>query len=362
MGQEYYKLYGEPEEYQKYRRDLETKLQRKVRGSPLQHEEYYVYRRFKSHEESYDYYYGPRQREGSPSKQGRKRRIAPPPPPGFEDDPPSPPPSKKRIAPPPPTDFSSEGDTGEEGPQVFKNFRVTIKNETDGTPSLSESEGERRGRGKGKKKRKRKKEREREKRRRLEKKLAKREQELKLLSKKRNLSGGKEGEEAPAQAATEGVVEKPRKSVKDRLGDKKVVVKKEKLSPVRISSAERGRREELLRRAEVRRQNQEKSPIPYQGKRKSRSPGRRRRSNSSQSRSKGRGRVGALGGEEEATLHSQGVEEEGRGADQEVRREEGGVGQEVGTGMHLADLGGAAQGEGILGGGQGVHSEEVQSS
>ena len=67
---------------------------------------------FVSHEESYDYYYGPRQREGSPSGQGRKRRIAPPPPPGFEDDPPSPPPAKKRIAPPPPTDFSSEADTG----------------------------------------------------------------------------------------------------------------------------------------------------------------------------------------------------------------------------------------------------------
>ena len=67
-----------------------------------------------SHEESYDYYYGPRQREGDPSGKGkgRKRRIAPPPPPGFEDDPPSPPPSKKRIAPPPPTDFSSEGDSG----------------------------------------------------------------------------------------------------------------------------------------------------------------------------------------------------------------------------------------------------------
>ena len=68
-----------------------------------------------SHEESYDYYYGPRQREGSPSskgREGRKRRIAPPPPPGFEDEPPSPPPSKKRIAPPPPTDFSSEGDSG----------------------------------------------------------------------------------------------------------------------------------------------------------------------------------------------------------------------------------------------------------
>ena len=65
-----------------------------------------------SHEESYDYYYGPRQREGSPSGKGRKRRIAPPPPPGFEDNPPSPPPSKKRIAPPPPTDFSSSGDSG----------------------------------------------------------------------------------------------------------------------------------------------------------------------------------------------------------------------------------------------------------
>jgi len=292
--EEYYKLYGEPEEYQKYRRDLETKLQRKDGSSPPQHEEYYVYRRFKSHEESYDYYYGPRQREGSPSskgREGRKRRIAPPPPPGFEDEPPSPPPSKKRIAPPPPTDFSSEGDSGDtEGPQVFKNFRVTIKNETDGTPSLSESDGERRGRGKGKKKRKRKKEREREKRRRLEKKLAKREQELKLLSKRRNLSGGAKEEEDPKQAEAAGVTEKPRKSVKDRLGDKKVVVKKEKLSPVRLSSAEKGRREELLRRAEVRRQNQEKSPIPYQGKRRSRSRGRRKRSDSSQSKSRNRGK------------------------------------------------------------------------
>jgi len=287
--EEYYKLYGEPEEYQKYRKDLETKLQRKESGSPPQHEEYYVYRRFKSHEESYDYYYGPRQREGSPSGQGRKRRIAPPPPPGFEDDPPSPPPAKKRIAPPPPTDFSSEADTGDEGPQVFKNFRVTIKNETDGTPSLSESDGDRRGRGKGKKKRKRKKEREREKRRRLEKKLAKREQELKLLSKRRNISGGKEGDKGQGEGDGGGV-EKPRRSVKDRLGDKKVVVKKEKLSPVRISSAEKSRREELLRRAEVRRQNQEKSPIPYQGKKRSRSTERRKRSKSSQSRSRNRGK------------------------------------------------------------------------
>jgi len=282
--EEYYKLYGEPEEYQKYRRDLESKLQRKDFGSPPQHEEYYVYRRYKSHEESYDYYYGPRQREGSPSRQGRKRRIAPPPPPGFEDEPPSPPPVKKRIAPPPPTDFSSNDDTGDEGPQVFKNFRVTIKNETDGTPSLSESEGDKRGRGKNKKKRKRKKEREREKRRRLEKKLAKREEELKILSRKRNLSGGNDRDDASNQTGI-----KPRKSIKDRLGEKNVTVKKEKRSPVRFTSAERCRRDELLRRAEVRRLNQEKSPIPYQGKNRSKSPNyRRKRSNSNQSRSRNR--------------------------------------------------------------------------
>merc|ERR1712130_687182 len=132
-------------------------------------------------------------------------------------------------------------------------------------------------------------EREREKRRRLEKKLAKREQELKMLSKKRNLSGGGKDEDVRSTGSMGrgGGIEKPRRSVKDRLGEKKVTVKKEVVSPpVRISSAERGRREELLRRAEVRRQNQEKSPIPYQGKRRSRSPRRRRRSNSSQSRSR----------------------------------------------------------------------------
>jgi len=277
--EEYYKLYGEPEEYQKYRRDLETKLQRKDNGSPPQHEEYYVYRRYKSHEESYDYYYGPRQREGSPNKLGRKRRIAPPPPPGFEDDPPSPPPVKKRIAPPPPTDFSSEGDSGDGGPQVFKNFRVTIKNETDGTPSLSESDGEVGVGVRTRKKRKRKKEREREKRKRLEKKLAKREHELKMLSRRRNLSGGN---------VESGVIDKQRISVKERLGSKKII-KKERLSP-RISNVERSRRDELLRRAEVRRQNQEKSPIPYQGKNKSRSSDRRKRSRSTPSRSRARRR------------------------------------------------------------------------
>merc|ERR1711892_38309 len=41
---------------------------------------------------------------------------------------------------------------------------------------------------------------------------------------------------------------------------------------------------------EVRRQNQEKSPIPYQGKRRSRSRGRRKRSDSSQSKSRNRGK------------------------------------------------------------------------
>jgi len=107
-----------------------------------------------------------------------------------------------------------------------------------------------------------------------------------MLSKKRNLSGGGKDEDL-SRPSSSGGMEKPRKSVKDRLGEKKVVVKKEAVSTtVRLSSVERGRREELLRRAEVRRQNQEKSPIPYQGKRRSRSPRRRRRSNSSQSRSR----------------------------------------------------------------------------
>ena len=39
-----------------------------------------------SHEESYDYYYGPRQGEGSGARL-RGKRIAPPPPPGFDDSP-----------------------------------------------------------------------------------------------------------------------------------------------------------------------------------------------------------------------------------------------------------------------------------
>lgn len=87
---------------------------------------------------------------------------------------------------------------------------MTIKNGEEGTPSLSDSEEER---GKSRKRRKRKKEREREKRKRLEKKLAKREEELKLLSKKRNISGGgvEEGE----------LKENKPRSIRDRLGERK---------------------------------------------------------------------------------------------------------------------------------------------
>ena len=85
----------------------------------------------------------------------------------------------------------------------------------------------------------------------------------------------------------------PKKSVKDRLGVRKTEKPSKKATPPpapvsRMSSAERKRREELLRRAEIRRQNQERSPIPYPAKAKSRSPVKRRRSRSSQSRSRRR--------------------------------------------------------------------------
>merc|ERR1711879_532870 len=125
-------------------------------------------------------------------------------------------------------------------------------------------------------------EREREKRKRLEKKLAKREEELKLLSKKRNISGGgvEEGELKES---------KPR-NIRDRLGARKEdidlkwgengvgrgnermrridrgVVRGNSPGPSRggpgpSSGSAESRRQELLRRAEVRRQNQERSPI-----------------------------------------------------------------------------------------------------
>ena len=128
---------------------------------------------------------------------------------GFGDSPP--PGSSRRRAPSPlPSTGDEESGEEDEGPAVFKNFKVTIKNGEEGTPSLSDSEEER---GKSKKRRKRKKEREREKRKRLEKQLAKREEELKLLSKKRNISGG---------AVEEGEVKerKPR-NIRDRLGERK---------------------------------------------------------------------------------------------------------------------------------------------
>ena len=44
--EEYYALYGTPEQYQRYRRDLERATKEGSPGSP-QHEEYYVYRRFR---------------------------------------------------------------------------------------------------------------------------------------------------------------------------------------------------------------------------------------------------------------------------------------------------------------------------
>jgi len=289
--EEYYRLYGEPEEYQKYRKNLESRVSRSDK-SPPEHEEYYVYRRYSSHEESYDYYYGPRQQEGAGG--GRKRRIAPPPPPGFDDSPPSSS-SRKRIAPP----LSSDEDS--DHAPVFKNIKVTIKNDSDdsddddddddGTPSLSDSDSDR-DRKKGRKKRKKKKEREKDKRKRLEKKLAKREQELKMLSEKqRHLVTNK------LTKSDSG----PRKSIKDRLGVRSAAVKKEPSpqrrkipSPVRVNSTERKRRDELLRRAEIRRQNQERSPIPYLGKKRksrSRSPKRRGRSRSiTRSRSRDRSR------------------------------------------------------------------------
>ena len=202
-------------------------------------EEYYVYRRVSGQQQFYNYH---------PPHSERKRRIAPPPPPGFGDSPPV----RKRLAPPRPHSWSS-GSEGDCGPAVFRNIKVTIKNDSDGTPSLSESEDDRR---RGKKK-KRKKEKEKEKRKRLEKKLAKREQELKLLSEQQKhlLTVKEQG----------GRTDPPKKSIKERLGVRKDDVPKvqspvvSRLSPA-VSSQEKSRRDELLRRAEIRRQNQEKSP------------------------------------------------------------------------------------------------------
>ena len=137
--EEYYKLYGEPEEYQRYRKELERAKIRSEEVSPPQHEEYYVYRRYSSHEESYDYYYGPHSGEMEP----RKRRIAPPPPPGFESP-------KSRVgrrggrggSPRGGRARPEEKDSGSRRRRPFENFKVTIKsgkNQED-TPSLSDSD------------------------------------------------------------------------------------------------------------------------------------------------------------------------------------------------------------------------------
>ena len=225
----------------------------------------------RAEQEDYYHYYGSGARYshyaaggggGGGGPRERKRRIAPPPPPGFDDSPPV----RKRVAPPPPESFSS-GSDGDSGPPVFRNIKVTIKNDSDGTPSLSESEEERRPA------RKKKRKSEKEKRRRLERKLAKREEELKLLSE----------QQRPGQARGDKT-DQPKKSIKERLG-----VRKEDLPSVKPSvttrtrslpqsSSENTRRDELLRRAEIRRQNQEKSPIPYQGKKGTRTSPRAARS------------------------------------------------------------------------------------
>jgi len=255
---EYYSLYGEPEEYQRYTAEVE----RSRREERPQHEEYSVYRRYTSHEEAYDYYYGP---AGGESSSGRRpRRIAPPPPAGFSSEGSrSPPPSRRKRR-----KSRQASSDSEDGPEVFHNFRVTIKQETDGTPSLSDSDGSKEKK-KARKRKKRQKEREREKRRRLEKKLAKREQELQQLSQQQTKAAIldlKRRTEAEQGGGT-------RKSIKERLGDRKgaenkslVKIQKEKpKSPARLPSADQ-KRDDLLRRAEVRRQNQERSPLQLQSK------------------------------------------------------------------------------------------------
>ena len=83
-------------------------------------------RRFRSHEESYDYYYGPRGGRGADGG-GKKRRIAPPPPPGFGDGDEG---GKGRRAKGGRAESSGEEteegeeEEGEDGPEVFRNFKV----------------------------------------------------------------------------------------------------------------------------------------------------------------------------------------------------------------------------------------------
>jgi len=340
--EDYYKLYGEPEEYQRYRRELTEKLKWKG-DSPPQHEEYSVYRRYKSYEESYDYYCGPRQGELDGREAGRvppKRRIAPPPPPGFEDSPaPKGAKTKKRIAPPAPSPSRRGGKKGEEegsasgseACEVFKNFRVTIKNDSDGTPSLSDSDEELDKRGKRKRKRKRK-EREREKRKKLEKKLKKREEELKAVKEKRlNSEPDLRDEIMQRRDESAGKNQGKKLSVIERLGERpppggdRADLRDRRLgkdegkrgrpearggrrSPIRPrASQETTRREDLVRRAELRKDkpdlpknnrdrgslgriNRSASPRKNRGRPDSRNIGRRRKSLSLGRKSKSTGR------------------------------------------------------------------------
>merc|ERR1711872_737254 len=130
--------------WSKIKSEKERAKYREEAVSPPQHEEYYVYRRYSRHEESYDYYYGPHSELTRP----RKRRIAPPPPPGFES-PVSRGARRRGTAAalaagdkgrPRRRSFSDEPGDRKRKHKPFENFKVTIKTNKngDGTPSLSE--------------------------------------------------------------------------------------------------------------------------------------------------------------------------------------------------------------------------------
>merc|ERR550519_1345917 len=258
-----------------------------------------------------------------------KRRIAPPPPPGFEDSP-SPRGPKKRVAPPPPSPSrrgkpEEDGSaSGSEACAVFKNFRVTIKNDSDGTPSLSDSDEEMDRKGKRKRKRKRK-EREREKRKKLEKKLKKREEELKAVKEKR-INSEIDLRDEIMQRRDESAGRSKKLSVIERLcerpppGDRSDLRERRlgrdgerrggpdarpRRSPIRVrASLEKSRREDLVRRAELRKdrpensrdrgslgkRNRSASPRKPRARLGSRSRGRRRGSLSLGRKSKSTGR------------------------------------------------------------------------
>ena len=106
--EDYYRLYGRPEEYHQKRQ----KFERSERSPSFHedHEEYYYYRRSrKSYEEEYDYY----------SRRSSNRPV-------HERL------SKKRS-------YYNEvhGDPRPSTSQAYKNFQVDVDNESEGTPSLS---------------------------------------------------------------------------------------------------------------------------------------------------------------------------------------------------------------------------------